>query len=169
MSPLSVTAVSSSALESADLQPALQLRPATAADQTFARDLARRGLLGYYDQYGLLWQEEGFDVGWAGRENWLLCRGAQRLGFTSLSRDSQALFVRELHIDPAFQRQGLGRQVLTTVFAMALVQGLQKVRLTVFKSNQAQNLYERLGFKIVGQDECFYWMERDYNMYEASR
>lgn len=169
MSSPTVTAACSSTLEPSDLQPALQLRPATAADQTFARDLARRGLLGYYGQYGLLWQDDGFDVGWAGRENWVLCRGTQRLGFTSLSRDSQALFIRELHIDPAFQSQGLGRQVITTVFSMALVQGLQKVRLTVFRSNRAQNLYERLGFEIVGQDECFYWMERHYNMYEASR
>lgn len=162
-------AASSGAVEPCDLEESLQLRPATDEDQAFARDLARRGLLVYYGQYSLLWQDEGFDAGWAGRENWLLCRGAQRLGFTSLSRDRQALFIREVHIAPAFQNQGLGRQVLTTVCAMALAQGLEKVRLTVFKSNRAQELYTRLGFEIVGQDAYFYWMERDYNMYEASR
>lgn len=162
-------AASSHTLEPCHREDSLQLRPATAADQTFARDLARRGLLGYYGQYSLLWQDAGFDAGWAGRENWLLCRGAQRLGFISLSRDSRALFIREIHVAPAFQRQGLGRQMITHVFAMALAQGLQKVRLTVFKSNPAQALYTRLGFEVVGQDAYFYWMERDYNMYEASR
>lgn len=162
-------AASSDALEPCVREASLQLRPATSADQAFARDLARRGLLGYYGQYSLLWQDEGFDVGWAGRANWVLCRGAQRLGFISLSRDSQALFIREIHVAPAFQGQGLGRQMITSVFEMALAQGLRKVRLTVFKSNPAQALYTRLGFEVVGQDAYFYWMERDYNMYEASR
>ncbi|BBN55819.1 hypothetical protein TRE132_39440 [Pseudomonas chlororaphis subsp. aurantiaca] len=88
---------------------AFQLRPAgTPEDLVFARDLTRSAMLGYYIRHDLLWLDEAFDVAWAGRKNLLICLGARVLGFVSLSRDSKALYIRELHVLEAFRGQGAG-------------------------------------------------------------
>jgi ribosomal protein S18 acetylase RimI-like enzyme len=56
--------------------------------------------------------------------------------------------------------QGVGSLVLEKVQGMACERQLPRVRLTVFKSNRAQHLYLRRGFRKVGEDDCFYRMER---------
>ena len=73
-------------------------RPATPRDLDFARDLTRNNMLRYYIQHDLLWLDEAFDVAWAGRENRMIVRDDALLGFVSLSRDANALYIRELHI-----------------------------------------------------------------------
>ncbi|MGL6241567.1 GNAT family N-acetyltransferase [Pseudomonas sp.] len=138
-----------------------ELRPATARDLDFARDLTCRTMLRYYIQHDLLWQDEAFDVAWAGRENWLIVRDNVLQGYVSLSRDARALYIRELHVLEAFQGQGAGSWAIDQVFAMACQERRPALRLTVFETNPAKALYERKGLKVVGQDECFLRMQRD--------
>lgn len=136
------------------------LSPATASDLAFARDLTRSTMLGYYIRHDLLWQDEAFDVAWAGRRNLLICQGAGVLGFVSLSRDAQALYIRELHVLKAFRGQGAGAWTLQQVLEMARQERRGLLRLTVFKDNPAQRLYERMGLQVVGEDDCFWRMQR---------
>ncbi|MFJ2379708.1 GNAT family N-acetyltransferase [Pseudomonas protegens] len=136
------------------------LRPAVDSDLAFARDLTRSTMLGYYIRNDLLWQDKAFDVAWAGRRNLLICQGARVLGFVSLSRDAQALYVRELHVREAFRGQGVGAWTLEQVLELARQERRGLLRLTVFKGNPAQRLYERMGLRVVGEDDCFWRMER---------
>ena len=138
-----------------------ELRPATSGDLDFARELTRSNMLRYYIQHDLLWQDEAFDVAWAGRENWLIVRDESWLGYVSLSRDARALYIRELHVLEAFQGQGAGSWAIDQVFAMACKERRPALRLTVFENNPAKALYERKGLKVVGTDECFLRMQRD--------
>ncbi|VVN35055.1 hypothetical protein PS687_05167 [Pseudomonas fluorescens] len=112
----------------------------------------------YYVQYGLWWSNDGFDTAWAGRENWLICRDDAVLGFVSLSRDSRALYIRELHMLEQCRGIGAGTWVLGQMALKAQRLGL--LRLTVFKTNPAKTLYLRMGFNIVGEEDCFWRMER---------
>jgi len=138
----------------------LELRAADATDLAFARDLTRETMLRYYIRHDLLWLDEAFDVAWAGRKNWLVCRAETVLGFVSLSRDANALYIRELHVVERFRGQGVGAWVIEQVRAMASHQRRGLLRLTVFKDNPAQALYRRMGLSVVGEDECFLRMER---------
>lgn len=137
-----------------------QLRPATESDLAFARELTRSTMLRYYIRHDLLWLDEAFDVAWAGRENLLICQGGEVLGFVSLSRDLRALYIRELHVLQAWRGQGAGTWALGQVLAVARQERRGLLRLTVFKGNPAQRLYERVGLQVVGADECFWRMER---------
>ncbi|EFQ64178.1 GNAT family N-acetyltransferase [Pseudomonas lactucae] len=134
------------------------LRAATDQDLPFARKLTHEAMSRYYVQYGLWWSGDGFDTAWAGRENWLICQDATVLGFISLSRDSRALYIRELHMLQAYRGLGAGSWVLEQMAVKAQAQGL--LRLTVFKSNPARELYQRNGLSIVGEEDCFWRMER---------
>jgi ribosomal protein S18 acetylase RimI-like enzyme len=138
---------------------AFHLRAATDQDLSFARTLTHEAMSRYYAQYGLLWSNDGFDVAWADRENWLICRDDSVLGFISLSRDSKALYIRELHLLDGCRKQGAGSWVLEQMALKACRQGL--LRLTVFKTNPARRLYQRMGLSIVGEEDCFWRMERE--------
>lgn len=138
-----------------------ELRPANSPENLyFARELTRETMLGYYIRHDLLWLDEAFDVAWTGRENWLICRDGQSLGFVSLSRDSKAIYIRELHMRQAFRGQGAGAWTIGQVEAMVLGERRSLLRLTVFKDNPAQALYRRMGLCVVGDEDCFLRMEK---------
>ncbi|VVN93052.1 hypothetical protein PS712_02043 [Pseudomonas fluorescens] len=134
---------------------------ATEGDLEFARNLTCRNMLPYYIQHDLLWQDEAFDVAWAGRDNRLIVSDNVRLGYVSLSRDARALYIRELQIDEASRGQGAGSWVIDQVFALARTERRAALRLTVFENNPARALYERKGLQVVGADECFLRMQLD--------
>ncbi|WP_119142547.1 GNAT family N-acetyltransferase [Pseudomonas reidholzensis] len=138
----------------------LELIPATDARRTFARDLTRRAMLPYYREFDLLWIEEAFDEAWGWREQWLVVEGGAVLGFCSLSQDRQALFIRELHLLPEHRGRGVGSWVLETLAAWTVQRKLPLLRLMVFNSNPARQLYLRQGFEEMGEDECFVRMQR---------
>jgi len=138
-----------------------QWRPATPDDLEFARELTCKSMLRYYIQHDLLWQDEAFDVAWAGRDNRLIAWGDNVLGYVSLSRDASALYIRELHIVEAFRGQGDGSWVIDQVLAQARQERRPALRLTVFENNPARALYERKGLRVVGKDECFLRMQLD--------
>jgi ribosomal protein S18 acetylase RimI-like enzyme len=134
---------------------------ATAEDLDFARALTCRNMLRYYIRHDLPWQDEAFDVAWAGRENRIIVHDDNRVGYVSLSRDARALYIRELHIVETYRGQGAGSWVIDQVFAMARQERRPALRLTVFENNPARALYERKGLHVAGTDECFLRMQRD--------
>ncbi|HEF4759491.1 TPA: GNAT family N-acetyltransferase [Pseudomonas putida] len=136
-------------------------RAATDRDLDFARELTCRNMLGYYIRFDLLWQDEAFDVAWAGRENRLIVSGEHRVGYVSLSRDARALYIREIQIIEAFRGRGAGSWAIDQLFALARRERRPALRLTVFENNPARALYERKGLQVVGADECFLRMQRD--------
>ncbi|WP_166226026.1 GNAT family N-acetyltransferase [Pseudomonas atagonensis] len=136
-----------------------QLRLAQAEDLAFARALTCQNMLRYYIQHDLLWQDEAFDAAWCGRKNWLISRGDEVIGFFSLSRDARAVYIRELQIAEAFQGQGGGSWAIDQVIAMTHEERRPALRLTVFETNPAKNLYQRKGLQTQGEDECFLRME----------
>lgn len=138
----------------------LQLRRAGDLDLPFARDLTRRGMLRYYCEFDLLWQDEAFDQAWGWREQWLVMDDERRLGFCSLSQDMRALYIRELHIARECHGRGTGTWVLRELNAWAAQRRLSWLRLTVFKTNPARQLYLREGFCEEGTEECFIRMQR---------
>ncbi|MGF7115341.1 ribosomal protein S18 acetylase RimI-like enzyme [Pseudomonas laurylsulfatiphila] len=138
-------------------------RAATPEDLAFARHLTCKNMLRYYIRHDLMWQDEAFDVAWAGRDNRLLTSGDQMLGYVSLSRDARALYIRELQVVEAFRGLGVGSWAIDQVLSVADQERRPALRLTVFENNPARALYERKGFKVVGQDECFLRMQFDIN------
>ena len=147
---------------------AFELIRASDSYRSFARDLTRQAMLPYYQAFGLRWIEEAFDQAWGWREQWLIVDGEQVLGFCSLSQDSRALYIRELHLVEAARGHGVGSWVLEQLPAWARKRRLALLRLTVFKSNPAQALYLRHGFVAQGEDECFVRMQRTVDLQAAS-
>ena len=63
-------------------------------------------------------------------------------------------------MDGAFQGRGIGTQVMKQLIGEAATAG-QAVCLDVVKINRALRLYERLGFRITGEEERKFYMRRE--------
>jgi ribosomal protein S18 acetylase RimI-like enzyme len=86
---------------------------------------------------------DGTDVGWL---------QSNALGDT--------VFLAQLFVDGAFQRRGIGTQVMNYLIGEA-TRARQAVTLAVAKINPALRLYERLGFRITHEDDRKFYMRRD--------
>ncbi len=72
-------------------------------------------------------------------------------------RANSEVSVAVIEILPQHQRRGLGSAVVKDIVSEAKSRGLP-VTLQVLKVNPARKLYERLGFRIVGETETHYRM-----------
>ena len=68
------------------------------------------------------------------------------------------LFINEISILKDYQNQGIGSNILKQQLAENHKKGIRTI-LQVFKDNPAKHLYEKLGFKIYGENETHYQME----------
>jgi ribosomal protein S18 acetylase RimI-like enzyme len=82
------------------------------------------------------------------------------IGWIQSSVQDDALYLEQIFIDPAFQRGGIGTEIIYRLIARA-VQAGQPVTLGVVKTNPARHLYERLGFRITSEDDLKFYMRRE--------
>lgn len=74
----------------------------------------------------------------------------QVIGFLYAEKQAQDLYIIELDVAAEYQKQGVGRQLMTYIIDFAKQQGFQAVTLTTF-TDVAWNrpFYEKLGFKLL--------------------
>lgn len=138
----------------------LRLLPATNEDLAFARELTRVNMRDYYLRYGFVWEPEAFDAEWSKRESYRVERAGTVIGFLGLTIEGSYLYVRDVQLIEAYRGAGVGRWIMTCVAQMASNRGCASVRLKVFKSNPAAQLYLRLGYLKVREEPALFWMER---------
>jgi GNAT superfamily N-acetyltransferase len=71
-----------------------------------------------------------------------------------------ALYLGQLYVVPAWQRRGIGSEILTRLIAEARDQE-KALTLSVVKINPARRFYETFGFRITHDDEHKYHMRLD--------
>ncbi len=84
----------------------------------------------------------------------------QSVGVIKVSEESKSLRIVQLQLLPTHQGLGIGTALVRAVLEQAHVRGA-KVTLSVLRVNHAQRLYERLGFRVVGEDEFSFHMESE--------
>ena len=140
----------------------LSYRPATPADFEFFFRLHEAAMRAYveeaYGPWDADWQRtyfrETFDPALLRVIQW----NGQDAGMLHVQERSEELFLVDIEILPAFQRRGIGTQVLRSLIAEAERQG-KPVALQVLRVNhEARKLYERLGFRVTGEKEKHYLM-----------
>ena len=70
---------------------------------------------------------------------------------TPLASNRHVLDVQSLAVLPAYQRRGIGRQLIAAAIEAAAARGVRRLRLRVLTTNPvAQRFYASLGFKMEG-------------------
>ncbi len=97
-------------------------------------------------------QEANFRRFWTASQVRIIRLDGTDVGWLQVVPRDQEYFLGTLVIDGAFQRGGIGTEVVRRVLEEGARRG-QPVRLSVVKFNPARRLYERLGFQVTHEDD----------------
>jgi GNAT superfamily N-acetyltransferase len=92
------------------------------------------------------------------RERWdvaeveIITSDGADVGWLQKSIQDAALYLEQIFIDAAFQRRGIGTEIINRLIEKAKQDG-RPVTLGVVKTNPAGRLYERLGFRVSHEDD----------------
>lgn len=104
-------------------------------------------------------QRETHARNWAERPFFRIERDGEAAGTVAVEEAADHVMLAEFYILLAFQRQGIGTEVLRKVVSEAESKCLP-VRLQFLKWNPVGALYRREGFIVTGETETHYQMER---------
>jgi ribosomal-protein-alanine N-acetyltransferase len=104
------------------------------------------------------WSEETFKVCFqAGYLGWVLEQDKQIVGFIIVTMRVEECHILNLCVASAYQRQGLGRQLLEHALGHAQAEGLKIAYLEVRRSNtRAIALYQKEHFYSIGERKEYY-------------
>lgn len=88
----------------------------------------------------------------------IITQGTKDIGWMAVERGKDEMVLEHIYIVESKQGQGIGTAILRDLIAEALHAGIP-LRLATAKMNRARSLYERLGFRIIGEDEYKFFME----------
>jgi ribosomal protein S18 acetylase RimI-like enzyme len=137
-----------------DIPHRIALRPATAADTDFAREVHHQSYREVVErQFGPwdpVFQDRRFAEDWASATYSIILCDGEPCGYLCLEERADHLHVREIVIAPAFQGRGIGTALLRQVLRRAGERRLP-VRLGTLRANRAAALYRRLGIREIGR------------------
>lgn len=140
-----------------------RLRPATAADKALIAALHarcyREVVVAQFGGWDEKLQQGFFEKKWDPARYEIVTVQGTDVGAVAVRRHPDHVFLTELLIDPAFQNQGLGTELVRQILAEAAADGLP-LRLQVLRKNRARRLYERLGFVPTGETDTHILMAR---------
>lgn len=138
----------------------LRLRKATENDIDFLLDLRMKTMNGHLESTGLptdkdshlkriLYEFEAAKI--------VVCQ-KEDIGLLKVKYRDNEIEIIQLQIHPDFQGRGFGKRILEMIIQESLFPEVP-IYLHVLKTNPAQKLYARVGFKITGEDEHSFRMK----------
>lgn len=108
----------------------------------------------------MIWQEASFQEQWKAAQVRIITLDGFDVGWLQTFIEDDALLLAQLFIDRPFQRRGIGTHVIHRLIDEGN-RANRPLRLNVVKINPAVRLYERLGFRVIREDERKFYMKRD--------
>ena len=148
----------------------ITLRPAVTEDFDYCKRLYFTGMQAIIEQLQLdkVAQAVGFQQQWELTQVRIILLDGLDVGWLQSVQQHDGLFIRQLCVDGAFQRRGIGTAVMNRLIGEA-AQVKQAVRLSVVKMNPALRLYKRLGFYTTHEDDRKFYMKRDAGVSRATQ
>ena len=142
----------------------IQLRKAAPEDFDFVRSVHHRTMQGYVKEFFGSWdqdyQNQRFARAYKIEEAWIIVRGGTDVGWLARRESEENLLLTEFYVAAEYQNQGIGTQILRDVISEAGRKN-KSVSLGVLKNNPARRLYEREGFKVIGENDYKFLMRLD--------
>jgi ribosomal protein S18 acetylase RimI-like enzyme len=132
----------------------LTMRPARVADEAFLLELRKNTMERYLEGAGEPIDEETHlrRIRSHFSDAKIICQADERIGLIKTHLSSTEWAISQLQVVPALQGKGVGTEVIRRVIEQADRDSLP-VTLCVLRNNPAIRLYERLGFRVVLQND----------------
>jgi ribosomal protein S18 acetylase RimI-like enzyme len=137
------------------LTAGVALRAATSGDYDFARRVHHGAMRPYVEPlfgWDDAFQAKRFRETFSPQGAFVILRAGVECGWLQIVEGEDAVYLSQLFILPEHQRRGTGSAVLASLLAQWRAGG-KAVRLGVLKNNPARRLYERVGFKVIAEEE----------------
>lgn len=103
-------------------------------------------------------QDKFFFQSWKAETHEIIIGDGVEIGYCSLVRSQECIFVNEIVVSPLFQNMGVGSKILNDILDEARTKHIP-VKLQVLRENTAQHLYRKLGFNDIMETETHIQME----------
>ena len=103
-------------------------------------------------------QQQSYRLSYPEAENNIILHDGQPIGRMLIDRSGEAILLVDIAILPDYRNHGVGSELIGGLLAEGATRGCEVV-LSVFHTNPAIHLYDRLGFSKV-DDESPYWKMR---------
>jgi len=104
----------------------------------------------------LEWNEPGqrrvVELALASKETSIIVVDGLDAGWLQVNESSHSIYLGQLYLAPSLQNRGIGTAVMRDLRDKARQAG-KALTLDVMKNNRARLLYERLGFRVIGESE----------------
>lgn len=134
----------------------MNMRPATAGDQPVLFEVHRSVFRSHIEKlwgWDEVWQRENFASEFASATTSVIEEDGRIAGYIQVMEKHDRIYVQNVAISEAFQGKGIGTQLLEGLQSNAAARKVP-LQLSVFRTNTpAQRLYERLGFRPVGETQ----------------
>jgi ribosomal protein S18 acetylase RimI-like enzyme len=81
----------------------------------------------------------------------------EKKGLLKVVKEGSEWELSQIQISPEYQEHGIGKEIIRNLIQEAGQNGA-RIKLSVLKENPARKLYERLGFKIITENDHAYRM-----------
>jgi ribosomal protein S18 acetylase RimI-like enzyme len=140
--------------------PPFDLRPARQCDYPYTEKLyaqTMKPLLSRLDAWDEADVLARFRSEYRVKEVRIITVGGRDVGFIHVDENHGAIRLLQIHIEAPYRSRGIGTKLIKDLLHEARAE-TKPVSLSVVKHNPAQTLYERLGLKVIGQDETKLYM-----------
>jgi ribosomal protein S18 acetylase RimI-like enzyme len=139
----------------------IQLRKARPEDYAFIRRIHHRTMEAYVKDFFCSWDQDYQDKRFASQfkieeARIIVCDGSD-IGWLAKRELPKEILVTDIFVAPEHQNGGIGTIILRDLISEARREG-KSVSLSVMKNNPARRLYERVGFKVIGENEYKFFL-----------
>lgn len=146
-------------MQDSDLATRITLRTATTEDFDYCTSLYFAGIEWMFQELKLdkAAQVAGFRLRWESTQVRIIQLDESDIGWLQSMIENDTLFLAQIFVDTAFQRRGIGTEVMNRLIGKAAC-AYRAMTLGVVKTNPAMRLYRRLGFQITHEDDRKFYM-----------
>jgi ribosomal protein S18 acetylase RimI-like enzyme len=138
----------------------VELRPATKPDYGFVEGLyveTMKPLLQRLEAWNEIEARARFRSYYQLDEVRIITVDGRDAGFLQVSEKDDEITLAQIHIEAPYRSRGIGTALIKAMLRDARAKK-KPVSLSVVKHNPAQTLYERLGFRVIGEDDTKHHM-----------
>ena len=136
------------------------LRPALDSDTDFIFKLLKENMLESFNRHWGFWNDKSFEKTHRINNIRIIEYETVRVGYIDFKFKSDCGYVNDIQLSEKFKGKGLGTFIMKLVEEETLAHDLNRICLKVFKDNRAVELYKRLGYTSIFEDDTSLIMEK---------
>jgi len=136
------------------------LRDAEDNDFSFILNLLKENMLESFQKHWGEWNEDSFKKTHRKENIRIIDYEGLSVGYIDFKFKIDCGYVNDIQLSEKIRGNGLGTYIMKLVEQETSNHGLNRICLKVFKDNKAVELYERLGYKTISEDDTSLIMEK---------